>query len=157
MKHVLWVMKSRKKFFSNFFSKNFFRIFFSNFQTWISHGYRWIWPMIWVSFESSRPDLEEKRVKSWKSRLFKKKNLRLSKALSSKIDSKYLNTSFWVFVSWASIGTTPWSVITAKFSSSWAMFAIAAQTELIESWNFYQIEGNLPQNFSVIWFEERND
>ena len=31
--------------------------------------------MIWVSFESSRPDLERKRVKSWKSRLFKKKFL----------------------------------------------------------------------------------
>lgn len=38
--------------------------------------------------------------------------------------------SFWVLVNWASVGTTPWSVITAKFSSSRAMLAIAAQTEL---------------------------
>ena len=33
-----------------------------------------------------------------------------------------------VFVSFANMGTTPWSVITAKFSSSLAIFAIAAQT-----------------------------
>ena len=32
------------------------------------------------------------------------------------------------------MGTTPWSVITAKFSSSFAMFAIAAQT-LANTWN----------------------
>ena len=31
--------------------------------------------MIWVSFESSRPDLEEKRVKTWKSRLFQQSSL----------------------------------------------------------------------------------
>ena len=33
-----------------------------------------------------------------------------------------------VFVRPANIGTTPWSVITAKFSSSLAMFAMAAHT-----------------------------
>ena len=65
MKHILWVMKSRKKI--------FFSIFFSNFRTRVCSGYRWNWPMIWVSFESSRPDLVKKRVKSLKSRLFKKK------------------------------------------------------------------------------------
>lgn len=35
---------------------------------------------------------------------------------------------FTVFVNEASIGTTPWSVMTAKFSSSLAISAIAAQT-----------------------------
>ena len=42
--------------------------------------------------------------------------------------------SLTVVASLASIGTTPWSVITAKFSSSFAMFAIAAQT-LASTWN----------------------
>lgn len=36
--------------------------------------------------------------------------------------------SLTVFVNLASIGTTPWSVITARFSSSLAMLAIAAHT-----------------------------
>ena len=44
MNHTKWVIKSQKK--------CFFQFFFSNFQTWISHGYRWIWPMIWVLFEN---------------------------------------------------------------------------------------------------------
>ena len=64
--------------------KIFFAIFFSNFSTRICSLYRWNWPMIWVSFESSRPDLVRKRVKSLKSRLFKKKFLDSAKLFASK-------------------------------------------------------------------------
>ena len=39
-----------------------------------------------------------------------------------------------VVASFASMGTTPWSVITAKFSPSFAMLAMAAQT-LASTWN----------------------
>ena len=44
-------------------------------------------------------------------------------------DRCLLRRSSAVEASLASIGTTPWSVITAKFSSSFAICAMAAHTE----------------------------
>ena len=54
--------------------------------------------------------------------------LLLSRVIDVKYGYKAIFLPFTVVASLASIGTTPWSVITAKFSSSFAMFAMAAQT-----------------------------
>ena len=54
--------------------------------------------------------------------------------LESKFDGKTRSSSLLpqfhltVVASFASMGTTPWSVMTARFSSSFAMLAMAAQT-----------------------------
>lgn len=65
--------------------------------------------------------------------------------------------SFWVLVSWARVGTTPWSVMTAKFSSSLAMLAIAAQTELWFHGLLNLSKVILPEHFGLFRLEKWNN